>query len=532
MSRITRAALGPAAAAAGLDAPAPGGRFRRSMVLSIPTGGEAQAASVASGALLGLAFTAREVDARSAGAPEPAALSSGGAGLVLSLPAARRLVRVRLQSVQAHDQVAAFRFDGNAVADDPVAVGEHGVGGASLEVTDLRLILRRRRNGSEQALGAGEVAAAVLRYVPVNPRIGFTLADDGEGETFLPPATDASGQPVFPAIADRGAAFARALSDRLARRAGAAPLPDRLVVTLILEADEPCAAAVASLDLTLLLERRGFLGGPEKRVLRFPGGRREVQRIAIGLPSGNPLVLSASLALRVSAGSAGGAAASAAPPAASSEGVSLAPGTPIAVRVDPSEATVVLGAEAVLGTPEDTAEVMASLWDERDGLPNARLAEAAPVRVLAARNVLVPFAFPKGIALPPGPAWLVLTATRGRAVLLLGPPSPDGTVAVGGAGGFRRVAAAAGRAACARLRVAAAAAGAEDKGPYGIDLSLGGTPVPLQAGGDDGRDLEADLTTALAARPGQAGGEVEIEVASTRRSLVTIDRAMLRYVLG
>jgi hypothetical protein len=537
MSRVTRAALGAAAAAAGLDTPAPGGvgRFRRSLALAIPTGGGwAQGASVAAGAVLGVAFAAREVDARGAGAPELASLASGGAGLVLSLPVARRLVRVRLHSVQDGDQVAAFRFDGQAVSDDPVAVGPHGVGGATLEVTDSRLVLRRRRAGSDQALGAGEVAATVLRYAPVNPRLGFSIAGDGEGETFLPPVTDAAGQPVFPPVADRGAAFAQALSDRLARRSGAtAPLPDPLLLTLILEADEPCAAAIDSLDMTLVLERRGFLDGAEKRVLRFPGGRREVRRLAIPLPPAGAQVLSASLALSVAGATTGriarAASGPAAPPATSSEGVALPPATPVAIRVVLDEAMAAMGAEAVLAAPEEDAEVAASLWDERDALPGTRLADAAPVRVVRARPVLVPFAFPQGVALPAGPAWLVLTATRGRAVLLLAAQAGEGAVAEGGPGGFHRLAAADGRAPVARLRSPAPPPGTAEEASPGFDLSLAGTPVALQAPEDGGRRLTADLAVGLASH---AGGMAELEVASDARALVTVDPPVLRYVLS
>ena len=540
MSRVTRAALGAAAGAMGLDTPASGGRFRRSLTLSLPTGGGAQAASVAAGAVLGVAFAAREVDACAAGAPEPAALTAGGDGLVLSLPVARRLVRVRLQSAQAGDGVAAFRFDGQAVSEDPVAVGTHGASGASLEVTDARLILRRRRAGSDLGLGAGEVAAAVLRYAPINPRFGFSIADDGEGETFLPPVTDTAGQPVFPAVADRGAAFAQALSDRLARRSGEAPLPDPLLLTLILEADEPCSAAVNALDLTLVLERRGFLDGAEKRVLRFPGGRRQVQALALPLPPTGAAILSARLTLSAampvaSPGSLAGGTSAAGPPGqptASAEGVALLPANPVATRISLDAAIAALGADAVLAAPEGPAEIAASLWDEREGLPGTRLTETAPFRVADPRPVLVPFAFPQGIALPAGAVWLVLTASRGRAVVLLSAQMVQGAVAVGGTGGFALLAIAAGRGAAALLRHSLPSSDPARKAHPGLDLSVAGTVVPLQAADGEGRRLDVELAAFLPPLVARAESAVEVAVGASARSLVTVDPPVLRYILS
>lgn len=529
MSRVTRAMLGALANPAGLDTPAPGpaGRFRRNLPLAIPTGGGAQAATLAAGAVLRTVFAAREVDARAGGAPEPATLQPGPAGLVLTLPRARRLVRVRLAPAQGGDQVAAFRFDGQAVAEDPVAVGGAAAGGAALGVTDARLILRRRRGGADLALTAGEVASATLAYAPSNPRLGFVLEGDEEGETFLPPVTDAAGQPVFPATAERGADFARALADRLARRAS---LPASLALTLILEADEPCVAGIEALDLTLILERRGFLDGAEKRVLRFPGGRREVRALALPLPPSGATILSAgltaSLALDAAARLGGAAPAAGAPdPGEAAEGVALLPASPVATRLALQAALAATGAEAVLAAPEGAAEIVASVWEERDGLPGTRLAESAPVPVTGPRPVLVPFAFPRGVALPAGPAWLVLTARSGRALVLLAPG--EGAVALGGVGGFTQLAAAAGRGAAAGLR-SPASDPAGGGAPAILGLSVGGVAVPLQAAAGR-RVTTADLRPALV---GAGGASVELLVASDASGLVTLDPPVLRYTLG
>jgi len=139
MSRIARAALGSAANAAGLDtvSPGPARRFRRTVRVTVATGGVAQRMAVLPDSTLNVTFTARSFDASAAGAPEAAQVFSGQDGLVVRLPVARRIASVRLTTFQTGDQIAVFRFDGRAVSDDPVTFATHLSNGAPLGVTEV-----------------------------------------------------------------------------------------------------------------------------------------------------------------------------------------------------------------------------------------------------------------------------------------------------------------------------------------------------------------------------------------------------------
>ncbi|MFN0114428.1 MAG: hypothetical protein ACKVPY_07115 [Paracoccaceae bacterium] len=520
MSQVDLSSLGSGAATAGLDAKTPGGRFRRDIVFSVPTGGAAQAASVAAGAVLRLAFAARDVDARAPGAPEPATLAPGGAGLVLTLPVARRIVRINLSSSPPSHKVAVFRADGDAVSESAVAVF-----GPAGDVTDARLILRRRSGTDDVALSPSHIVSTVLRYAPVNSRVGFSLAGDNFGETFLPPVTDASGQPVFPALMDRGADFAKALADRLS--GGSGLLPDPLVITLILEADEPCNAAVEAFGLALVLEKRGFSDGEGKRVLRFPGGRRDVQRVALTVPSG-AVVVGAGLTLTMAGVARTGVRVAQEEPLpdAGGDGIALLPQSPAATRLLLVEAVACLGVDAIVAADGGPAEFVASLWDDREGLPGTRLVESAPVPLVTARPAALAFDFPRAVALPAGPVWLVIDVVRGRGVALL-TERFGGNVAQGGDGGFTRLAAGTDLGVAARLRFPAPAGSAMVG--QGLGLSLAGTPVPLL---ETGGRLSAELAGPIQALGTPRPVLIEVEVATSVKSIVTVDPPTLRYTLS
>ena len=278
MTRLTTSDLA-AAGAAGLDTPE-AGRFLRRIRVRLRTGGEAERAVVAPGTVLNTRFLARTVDATAAGAPEPAELGHFGDHLVLSLPVARKLRRVRLKTPQSGDQITAYRFDGQAISDDPVKTATHGTIGARLDVTDASLILGRR-NGADFALSPAEIDKVLLRYSPVNPRLSLRLADTPGSDVPLPVQTDPDGTPVFPAVGQHGAALAAALEAVL--RGLPSPLPDPIELDLILSADQPCLARIDALDLSLVFEKRGFAG---KKVLRFDGKRRAVQNLPLMMPAG------------------------------------------------------------------------------------------------------------------------------------------------------------------------------------------------------------------------------------------------------
>lgn len=514
MSRVTTAALASQAAAAGLEMVTPQGRFRRVLELAIPTGGEADGATVSGTTVLRATFLAREVDATAPGAPEPAALTTGAAGLVLSLPVAREVARIRLAAPQAGDRIAAFRFDGAAVSDDAVVAAAHGSGGAAIGVTDRALVLRRR-NAGDHALAPAAIAAVFLRYAPANPRILIALAGDPAGEQALPPLTGAAGEPVFPPEIERGGAVAAALQAAIERLAAAGPLPDALRLALILEADQPCAARIDALDIGLRLARRGFAGLPGKQVLRFGGSRRETQERALGLPSA-----AADLEGRLGVSISGAPAASAPaaplidPPAAGADGVALAGGVVVSGRLDLPEAAVVVGAEVVLSATEPLTVVRATLQADRNGRPDAVLATSGDLVPGGAVPAPLALALPP-TAVPAGPVWLTLTALRGRAVAMLG--HGGATLVMGDGAAFAPMPAAADRGLAAVLRLAAPA----NPPPGGLVLRLGGVVLPVVDG-------MADLTAALAS---SAPPPSVLSVSADARVVVTLDPPLLRYSL-
>ncbi|MRX51187.1 hypothetical protein GI374_12150 [Paracoccus sp. S-4012] len=505
MSRVTTAAL-VGQLAGGLDI-ARAGRFRRVVRLTLPTGG-ADGAVVAAAPVLDVTFLAREVEATAASAPEPASLAPGGGGLVLTLPVAREIARVRLTAPQPGDQVAAFRFDGAAVSDDPVAVAAHGGSGAALEVTDQALILRRR-NAGDHALSAGAIAGVVLRYPPVNPRLALMLVGDPAGEQGFPPAAGPGGVPVFPGVIQAGAQLAARLDPALARLAEAGPLPEALALDLILEADQPCAARIDALDLGLRLERVGFAGEAGKRVLRFGG--QGTQAVELALPPAAAAVegrMGVSLSAPPSAGVP--AVSTASGPAAGADGVALGPGNLVAGRIDLPAAAVIVGAEAVLAAAEPQTLIAARLMAERNGRPDVVIAVSDEVGLGRARPAPVSFAFPPTVA-PAGPLWLAVEARRGAAVAMLG---GGGAVVKGGA-----LVTEAGLAVALRF---AALAGEPEA--TGIVLRLNGLALPLDGG-------TVDLTPALAALPEPHPAAVTLSVRAAGRAVVTLDPPRIRYSL-
>lgn len=520
--------LGSAAAAAGLDTAAAGGRFRRKVRVDLVTGTMATGVEILPPTRLVVSFLAREVDALAAGAPEQATRSSGGAGLVIALPVARRIARVRLTSAQPDDEVAAFRFDGPVVSEQAIASGRHRSNVAELNVTDRQLILRRVRKGEPAplALAQAEIDSIVVGYDAPNPRVGLSLPDDGAGVEFLTPVS-----PPRSANLDLGAPFAAALAARIGRFAAArqAPLPNPLAVDLILEADHPCRARIDAFNLGYALTLRGFADSAEKKPLRFPGSRRAAETLEIRLPP-NAVVRAAPISLSESAGPRAQQGAVSAPDAsaatASGDGVALIPGSLVASRVEPADARVVIGAQAQLAAVE-AATVVASLWDDDgQGLPGRKLTESSAIALQSGHPTSIPFMFSPPEALPAGPAWLVFWVERGRAALALG-GGEAGAVAIHSGTGFALVAAAGARGGAARLIYAPDAAN-EAEPIAGLTLSLHGAAVALQR--DDELDgFRADLTPQLNAMPRPRPERIAIEIASERKGVVTVDPPLILY---
>jgi len=513
MSRITKSDLGTLADSAGLDTLL-AGRFSRAIRLTLATGGLADRATIAPGALLNTRFLSRNLDALDPGAPETATLSTSSGQLVLSLPVARKVRSVRLKEPRDGDLIAAFRFDGQAVSEDPVKTATHNQNGARLNVTDSALILKRT-NGGEFALTAGEIDAVLLRYTPVNPRLALRLPGETGPGTPFPVQTDADGVPVFPADGIHGAELAAAMEGLLARLPS--PLPDPLEVDLILSADQPCSARIDALDLSLVLETQAFA---QKAVLRFGGGRRDRQSLSLTLPSGAQL-FGGTLSVSVSSTPPGEQLQSAPLnplPQATGEGLRIADASPAATLMNLDAAQAIAGAELVLAAPNGPADLRAMLYEDRGGQPGDALSESAPRRITRAAPTVTGFSFAPR-ALPAGAVWLGVAAVSGTAIALLG-----GTGKLASMGGPAWVIVddeASGGLAAALRPVSPASSPAESGGPT---LSLGDSTLPrLPATGTAAIDLAAAVQS--------LSGTPELHVSSTTRAIVTIAPPLLRYGL-
>ncbi|MGE0416245.1 MAG: hypothetical protein AB7O80_05515 [Acetobacteraceae bacterium] len=538
MSRINLPDLGSAAPAAPLLTLSPGAarRYRRTVRISIPTGGQAQQMEILDGTSLHIAFSARTFDAKAGSEPEQATLTSGSDGLVLHLPVARKVSRVRLTSSISGDQVAAFRFDGPVVSDEAVAVATHGANGALLNVTDTQLILRRRRASTDLTLTAGDVASVTIAVDPVQPRVAFSIVGDSEGEVVLPPDTDATGAPIIANSAAWGPRFGAALNAQLARLAANVPaLPEPLLVDLIVESDTPCTAAVTSFGLDYALIRTGFADGPAKQVLRFAGGRNDTKAVSITLPP-QSTALSATLRLtmpgatapasvRKAAVAAGDESVASTVTTSVTQGVGIIPGRPAAARMTLSAATVVTGAEIVLGAIETPAEVTATLWDDDNGRPGQHLADSSVATIAMARPAGVPLTFAPSVTVPGGPVWLGVSVRRGRVVLGL-VTNDGGLVATGDGAVWSLLASATGQTAAAHL-LAPGANGGASVGAGGFVVSINGTPLALTA---DGSTRSAEFSGLLNALPAPRPSTLSVTIRSSTSGVVTVDPPELRYV--
>ncbi len=513
MSRITKSDLGSQAATAALDI-AEGGRFSRTIRLTLPTGGQAERATVAPGTVLNTRFLNRDADALASDAVEPASFSTSGGQLVLSLPVARQIRYLRLKTPVDGDRISAYRFDGQAVSEDPVRTATHGSNGARLDVTDAALMLKRK-NGGEVALSQGEIDAVTLRYAPLNPRLALRLpGETGPGIPF-PVQTDADGLPMFPANGTHGDDLATAMLALLARLP--TPLPDPLEIDLILSADQPCSARIDALDLSLVLETTAL---SEKAVLRFSGRRRDRQSLPLSLPGG-VLLAGGTLSVTVS-GMGPRQQRQDAPtnplPAISGEGLRVADAAPVATRIDLTDAQVIAGGEIMLAAPEGPVELRAILFSDHAGVPGDTLAESEPSEASRASPTATAFTFP-ATTVPAGPVWLGVAAVSGIAVAMLG---GTGQVARRDGPAFVIVDDADTRGLSAALRPVAPATVSGT--PGGPSLTLNDLPLAtLPTTGSTSIDL-ATAAPSLSGTP-------SLNVTSSAKAIVTIDPPILRYGL-
>lgn len=416
MSRLRKSDLGAAAGVSPLDT-AKSGRFERRIRLSFRTGGMAQSATVAAGAVLHPVFQFQDINALAQNAPEPATLATGEHGLVLSLATARRICRIRLAAPVDNDRITVYRFDGKVVSDDPVQNSYHSNQGATLSVTDAALVVRRK-NGSEVTLSPTDIDRVILRYAVDTPQLALRLVGS-DREVSFPAILDDEGVPQFPANSHLGDDFAAALEGLLSGLP--APLPDPLEIDLILSAGQPCQAQIVALDLTLMLSTDTL---PEKTVMRFPGGVRQMQQVALTLPqkaqivSGSVTVTVAGTSPEQRKGGAPVGTANLTLPTPTSLGVRVTDTTSIATHMTVTHASAISGAEISLVAPQGPTELFAILYADNYGLPGAALAQSASQTITHAQPQQVAFSFPP-TAIPAGPAWLGITVQSGFALATL-----------------------------------------------------------------------------------------------------------------
>lgn len=529
MTRVTLDDVAGAVESVGLDTPTSTGRHRRAFRFAIPSPGAPQQIQISEDSALGLRFATRSFDASAADAPEVAELASGAAGLIVRLPNARRIHRVRLTSAEAGDRVAAFRFDGEAVSDAPVKVATHGSSGATLDVTDSQVILRRRRGSSDLALTPGAIADLILAAPPQNPRVGFRIAGDPTATAFLPPEISDEGQPNFPTTVSCGPAFAASLSAAIARFAAVGPLPDPVMVDLVVEADAPCRVTITALDLGFVLQRTHLPGHVTKAVLRFSGDRRETHELPLVGPAGIT-VLSAAVRLTPPAGAgptdlvrSGRVILGPDPAHASDTGIGVGGGLIVATRRELAVADVVTAADITAAAlDDDGAEMLVQLLAEHNGQPGELLGKSAPITLRVGRPVPITAKFDPPAVVPAGPIWIGLRCRGARALVLL-VPDPAAEVVVGDGTSWSTFAATTGLGGAARLRGPARDATAAPAATT-VSVSIGAEPVPLSR---DGNDLLADLAATSIGLP---SGPFSVSVRSTISGPVTAGPLVLQYV--
>lgn len=494
-----------------------GGQFRHVISLSIPTGGQAETARVVEGAVLDVRFLSRTVNALPSSAVERATLSQQGGDLVVSLPVAREIRRVKLASPIDGDRVAAYRFDGSVVSEDPVVRRSHGSNGAQLNVTDSQVILRRR-NGSDFALTQNEISEIQLRYRPTNPRLALRLAGSNS-ETPFPAKLDADGVPEFPSDASFAEEFATALTSVIDGLGS--PLPDPLAVDLILLSDQPCRARVDRLNLSLELETTAMA---EKAVLRFPGGQRQSDRVSLALPLGSD-ILGGILSVTVT-GTAPEAQVQTEPASgeltASDQGVRISADRIIASRYAVASPFAVAAVEVVLCAPDGPAELSVDILSDENGEPGSVLGQSEPVNVATAAPKAVSFQLPP-VALATGDVWIALRVKSGTAIAMLG---QAGVLAQSTPAGYVAFGTDSGKGIALVLRPVAVAPSAPGALPNtGPRVTLGGTVLSGVAG-------QGTTEFDLAGLAGSVQSASEIVISSAVKSTVTLDPVRLRYALS
>jgi len=151
------------------------GRFTRRFTFALVTGGLADGFRWQSNTACTLSFPDFDYDARAGGAPEGVTLANSGDGVKLTFPAARTVVRVKVDGAQFSDVIEARRVDGDVITEDAFASASHGTSGALLNAVDRQLVLRQKRLGQGITLRTGDIETVFVHAAAANVRVGLVV---------------------------------------------------------------------------------------------------------------------------------------------------------------------------------------------------------------------------------------------------------------------------------------------------------------------------------------------------------------------
>jgi hypothetical protein len=524
------------------------GRFAWRFTFALATGGLADGFLWQDDTACTLSFPDYDYDARAGGAPESVTLASAeGNGVKVMFPAARTLLRVKIDGAQSGDKVEARRVDGDVITEDAFIKADHETNGAVLNALDRQLVLRHIHAGAAIPFATTDIQNVFVRSVAANVRVGVVLPALSEEVFYLGPG--AGTVLTSPATASNvGEALAELLQgacDRLTDSLEGDTLPAVVSMTLVLESDTPTRATIAGFVLRYRLRRERFDDQAPKRVLDFSGQELVTRNLTIDVPHGAAL-WSATLRMmgpfhEQAGDDSDDDSETGEPPAtpvqASDLGVAVAAGESAATRTQLAQAGLLQGATVDLVAVADDSSGTVRVHRDENGQPGEALCEGtlAPLRAGARGVVRADFTNPAVVGA--GPLWVVVQCGSGALVWLTAVPAET----TAGAQVLRRsagdavwtaVGAAADRGGVvsfvAPSGAPAVTAGA-DQAFHGVRLRLGGVrlrgapPLPGSAGEKETHfSIATALTPIVQSAPAGTLVPVALSMVSSERGRVTV----------
>ena len=526
------------------------GRFARRFTFALPTGGLADGLRWLPNTTFTLSLPLFDYDAHAAGAPEAAALTGSGDGVLVTFPVARTLLRVKVAAALANDSIEGRRTDGNVVTDDAFVSAGHGTSGATLNATDRQLVLRQRRAGTAIPLHATGIEQVIVRSAAANVRVAVVLPLLGDEVFSLGP--DAGAVLTNPAVATNlGAPLAALLQsacDRLTDSLGAGLLPPALAATLVIESDTPARAHIANFVLRYRLLRRRFPDQAAKRVFDFGGTSLEARPLTIDVPHSAALWVATlrmmgpfneAPAAADDNGASDGDAPPATAPAASDLGIALNAGESAAGCLQLVQAALIQGVTVeLIGLAAGTAGRVRLLADDR-GKPGESLGEGSLPTVAPGVRGVLRVDFVQSGVVGAGPVWVVVQCDSGALLWLTSAPdsSTQGSQVLRRARDvdWATVGAATGRGAVVSLVTAfdaegdGTSAGSSRSAFHGVQLRLGNRRLrgALPAAGSPGaKETRFSIASAIAPQvqsaPAGAFVRVALVLLASERGRVTV----------